>query len=183
MHEFHDVCAQHTSRRILVTGATGYVGGRLVPALLHAGFTVRAMSRKESSLKRFSWYSGVETVEADLTDRKSMENALEGVDVVYYLVHSMGGKNQDFEKTEAKSARTLAAAAQAQGGSQIIYLSGLHPKKDSLDELSPAVCAVLPAGVLGLAYWWGVAPFHRFIFPAMARNILNAAKDKPLHLK
>ena len=61
--------AQHPERRILVTGATGYVGGRVIPELLRAGFTVRASSRKQDSLQRFDWFDDVEPVEADLISR------------------------------------------------------------------------------------------------------------------
>ena len=136
MYRHHEVHARHTDRRILVTGATGYVGGRLVPALLDAGFTVRTMSRKLDRLKRFTWFDQVEAVEADFTDTASMEKALDGVDVVYYLVHSMGDNAGNFQKVEEDCANILAQAAQSAGVKQIVYLSGLHPEKERLEDLS-----------------------------------------------
>lgn len=136
MYRHHEVHARHTDRRILVTGATGYVGGRLVPALLDAGFTVRTMSRKLDRLKRFTWFDQVEAVEADFTDTASMEKALDGVDVVYYLVHSMGDNAGNFQKVEEDCANILAQAAQSTGVKQIVYLSGLHPEKERLEDLS-----------------------------------------------
>ncbi|RAV34290.1 SDR family oxidoreductase [Corynebacterium heidelbergense] len=131
-----DHTAAHPSRRVLVTGATGYVGGRLIPELLSAGFTVRATSRNEDSLKRFDWYEDVETAEADLQDEQSVRAACEGVDVLFYLVHSMGGKDEDFEEVEKKVATAVANAARDAGVQQIVYLSGLHPKNVEMEDLS-----------------------------------------------
>lgn len=128
--------AQHPERRILVTGATGYVGGRVIPELLHAGFTVRASSRKRDSLQRFDWYDDVEPVEADLMNPDDVHHAMDNVDVVLYLVHSMGGKDQDFEEAEKKTAETIATAAADASVRQIIYLSGLHPRDKQPHELS-----------------------------------------------
>ncbi|MBV7296050.1 SDR family oxidoreductase [Corynebacterium sp. TAE3-ERU12] len=128
--------AQHPNRRVLVTGATGYVGGRVVPELLQAGFTVRAMSRRTRSLERFDWSDAVEHATADITDAEAMRAAMTDVDVVLYLVHSMGSGDEDFEEAEQRSASTFAQAAADAGVSQIIYLSGLHPKDKELDELS-----------------------------------------------
>ena len=131
-----DHTASHPNRRILVTGATGYVGGRVVPELLAAGFTVRTTSRHRDSLKRFQWFSDVEAVEADLTDPHSVAEAVKNVDVLLYLVHSMGAGEEDFEKTEEKTARNIASEAAKAGVQQIVYLSGLHPRDKPLEELS-----------------------------------------------
>lgn len=78
--------------RCLVTGATGYIGGRLVPELLAAGHEVRCMVRSVSRLRDQPWASRVETAEADATDPGRTRKALDGVDVAYYLIHTMGGE-------------------------------------------------------------------------------------------
>ncbi|APT93060.1 NAD-dependent dehydratase [Corynebacterium phocae] len=127
--------ADHSDRRILVTGATGYVGGRLIPALVDAGFTVRATSRSVDSLKRFDWFDDVEHAAADLNNYEDITKAVEDVDVLYYLVHSMG-KAKDFEKEEAEIAENIARAAEAAGVRQIVYLSGLIPPDAELESLS-----------------------------------------------
>ncbi|MBV7302953.1 SDR family oxidoreductase [Corynebacterium sp. TAE3-ERU2] len=128
--------AEHPERRVLVTGATGYVGGRLVPELLAAGFNVRVTSRSKKSLARFDWYEDVEAVEVDLQDQESVRAACEDIDVLFYLVHSMGGEEQDFEEVEKIVATAVATAASDAGVSQIIYLSGLYPQDVPLEELS-----------------------------------------------
>lgn len=86
--------ARHGGRTVLVTEASGYVGGRLVTELLAAGSTVRASSRNVSSLQRFDWRDEVEAVQADLTDLDDSTRAMSGVDVVFYLVHPMGERGR-----------------------------------------------------------------------------------------
>ena len=112
--------------RCLVTGATGYVGGRLVPELLKRGHTVRALARNPDKLADAPWRDHVEVVRGDLSDPQSLSTAFDGVDVGYYLVHSMG-TSSDFVKEEASSARNVAAAAQGSGVKRLVYLGGLHP--------------------------------------------------------
>lgn len=121
-------------RRVLVTGATGYVGGRLIPELLAAGFTVRALARNVSDLQNRPWFNLIETVEADLQKQDELDVAFRDVHTVLYLVHSMGSSD-DFETREAEIARGVAAAAETAGVEQIVYLGGLHPEKP-LDQLS-----------------------------------------------
>ncbi|WP_080792518.1 SDR family oxidoreductase [Corynebacterium pacaense] len=128
--------ATHASRRALVTGATGYVGGRLITELLAAGFTVRATSRHRGSLMRFDWHGDVELVEADLSSPDDLAELFADVDVVFYLVHSMGGRGEDFEEVEKKTAGNVAEASARAGVSQMVYLSGLHPGGRRLEDLS-----------------------------------------------
>jgi len=110
----------------LVTGATGYIGGRMVPRLLDRGFAVRAMARNPDRLDGVDWHHRVEAVRGDLGEPDSLTAAFDGVDVVYYLVHSMGSA-KDFVAEEARSARNVVAAAQRAGVRRLVYLSGLHP--------------------------------------------------------
>jgi uncharacterized protein YbjT (DUF2867 family) len=103
---------------VLVTGATGFIGRRLVPALLDAGHDVRAMTRHPET------YDGPgEAVGADVMDADSLRPALEGVDVAVYLVHSLD--DPDFERKDAEAARNFSAAAAAAGVRQIVYMGGL----------------------------------------------------------
>ena len=119
-------------KRVLVTGATGYIGGRLVPRLIGAGYQVRVFVRNPEKLTDVPWALQVEIVEGDLGDAPSVARAVEGIDVLYYLVHSMGAKGE-FEQTERTAATNVATAALAAGVSRIVYLGGLHPD----GELSP----------------------------------------------
>ena len=114
------------SRRCLVTGATGYIGGHLAGLLVERGQTVRALARKPEKLRDAPWRDKAEVVRGDLSDPDSLVAAFDGVDVVYYLVHSMG-TSSDFVRAEEESARNVAAAAQTAGVRRIVYLSGLHP--------------------------------------------------------
>ncbi|MGV8850964.1 MAG: SDR family oxidoreductase [Rhodoglobus sp.] len=115
--------------RVLVTGATGYLGGRLVPRLIDAGHTVRVLVRNPRKLHDVPWRDDVETVVGDLTDAATLTAAVADIDALYYLVHAMGAKG-DFEATEKTSATNLANAAARAGVSRIIYLGGLHPEGD-----------------------------------------------------
>lgn len=115
-----------------MTGATGYIGGLLVPMLLDAGHTVRALARNPDKLRDAPWRDRAEVVRGDLGDVDSLTEAFDGVDVVYYLVHSMG-TSSDFVKAEAQSARNVVDAAKRAGVKRFVYLSGLHPD----GELSP----------------------------------------------
>ncbi|WP_428844611.1 NAD(P)H-binding protein [Mycolicibacterium hodleri] len=115
------------SRRSLVTGATGYIGGHLAALLVDRGQTVRALARKPEKLRDAPWRDGAEVVRGDLSDPESLVAAFDGVDVVYYLVHSMG-TSSDFVREEERSARNVAAAAEKAGVRRIVYLSGLHPE-------------------------------------------------------
>lgn len=120
---------------MLVTGATGYIGGRLVPELLAAGFTVRVSARNLDDLRTRPWFDQVEHATADLQEPDEVRAAMQDVHTVYYLVHSMGGQGNDFIDRERQIAQTVASAAAQAGVQQIVYLGGLHPDRP-LEELS-----------------------------------------------
>lgn len=122
--------------RCLVTGATGYIGGRLVPELLDAGYRVRCLARSPDKLRDHPWAEQAEVVRGDVTDAASVRRALEGVDVAYYLVHALG-TGKDFEETDRRAARTFADQARAAGVRRIVYLGGLTPAGVPERELSP----------------------------------------------
>ena len=103
---------------------------------MEAGFRVRASSRNAKNLERFPWHDQVEVAEADLRDQDSTEALFSGADTVFFLVHSMGGKNKDFEEAEQRTARTVASVAEKEGVRQMVYLSGLHPKDMPVERLS-----------------------------------------------
>jgi uncharacterized protein YbjT (DUF2867 family) len=112
--------------RILVTGATGFIGRKLVPALVDLGHDVRAMTRHPET------YDGPgEAVGADVHDQSSLVGPMEGVEIAYYLVHSLD--DADFERKDADAARAFAQVAADQGVRQIVYMGGLG---DDDEELS-----------------------------------------------
>ncbi|WP_157156679.1 SDR family oxidoreductase [Diaminobutyricimonas sp. LJ205] len=115
-----------TGQLALVTGATGYVGGRLVPRLLEAGYRVRVIVRSPQKLTDVPWLNRVEVVTGNLKDPKAVAEASAAVDVAYYLVHSMTSHG-DFDEEEFAAARNVATAAKKAGVSRIVYLGGLHP--------------------------------------------------------
>ena len=109
---------------ILVAGATGYVGGRLVPRLLATGSRVRCLVRDAARLQGRAWLGQVEVVQGDMLEPASLAAAMQGVQVVYYLVHSLGG-GADFSERDRIAAGNCARAAAAAGVQRIIYLGGL----------------------------------------------------------
>lgn len=117
--------------RCLVTGATGYIGGRLVPRLLDEGHQVRALARNPDKLAQVPWRQQAEVARGDLGDVESLIAAFDGIDVVYYLVHSMG-TSKDFAAEETRAARNVATAARRAGVRRVVYLSGLHPENSDL---------------------------------------------------
>lgn len=113
--------------KVLVTGATGYVGGRLVPKLLEEGHTVRVLAREPHRLDSVPWRDDVEMVQGDLQERADVARAMNSIDVVYYLVHSMSSAG-NFEEVERSVATIVAEESSAAGVSRIVYLGGLHPE-------------------------------------------------------
>jgi uncharacterized protein YbjT (DUF2867 family) len=110
--------------KVAVIGATGYVGGRLVPELLAAGHDVRCLARTPERLDTVPWRPDVDVVRADVLDADSLDIALSGIEVVYYLVHAMGHSG-DFEQTDRDGAERTRVAAERSGVSRIVYLGGL----------------------------------------------------------
>lgn len=124
-----------TKDLILVTGATGYIGGRLVPELLKAGYRVRVMSRRPMQLEDRDWSGDVEIVVADAFKPDTLLNALKDVDAAYYLIHSMHG-GDDFHERDLKAAHNFAQSASEAQVERIIYLGGLGSPDATDKELS-----------------------------------------------
>ena len=145
-------------RTALVTGASGYVGSQLVPALLEQGWTVRVLARNPGGLAQ-AWRDRVDVVPGDATDPDALAEALAGCRVAYYLLHSMDGKG-DYRDRDRRLARRFADSARAAEVGRIVYLSGLHPQGRLSDHLASRVevgeillesgvpTAVLQAGVV-----------------------------------
>jgi len=116
--------------RVLVTGATGFVGGRLVPALLEAGHDVVALVRDPGG---YDAPPDVTVRSGDLLEPASFEAALEGVDAAYYLVHSMRA-GDDYAERDRRAAHNFAKAADEHGVDRVVYLGGLGEERDRLSE-------------------------------------------------
>ena len=129
-------------KKILVTGATGYVGGRLIPRLLNAGYEVRCLVRDETRLRGYTWLSQVEVIQADLLDPYSLPPALKDISVAYYLVQGMRGARPDPEPDQI-AARNFVAAAEKANIEHIIYLGELA---DPHAELSSFLRSRLDTG-------------------------------------
>ena len=117
--------------KVLVTGATGYIGGRLVPRLLERGFEVRCMTRDISRLTLDPWRDQVEVVEADVLDGESLVGALDGCNAAYYLIHGMGSSTR-FAEHDRAAAEHFRDVADAAGLERIVYLGGLGSDEDRL---------------------------------------------------
>ncbi|GAB3988124.1 NAD(P)H-binding protein [Nocardioides marmoraquaticus] len=119
--------------KVLVTGATGYVGSRLVPHLVRAGHDVVAASRSEAGVDRYPWADDVRVRKFDVEDDGLVDQAVQGIDAVVYLVHSMG--SADFVRKDREAARRIAGACARAGVGRIVYVSGLVPPGPLSDHL------------------------------------------------
>lgn len=123
-------------RPVLLTGATGYIGGRLAPRLLAAGFPVRCLVRSPRKLQDRTWSSDphLEICQADLDDQGSVARAMEGCGAAFYLVHSMITAGSEYARRDRDLARTFAQAARSAGLERIVYLGGLGETGQGLSE-------------------------------------------------
>jgi len=154
---------------ILITGATGYIGGRLVPELLRRGYRIRVMVRSNSEDYKQRW-EGAEVVEADALDRDALSDALKGVSIAYYLIHSLLLGTRKFESTDIKAAENFKYAAEVNGLELVVYLGALGDRNANLSphlENRNRVARVLSSGktpvvVLraGLIIGSGSAPYE-----------------------
>ncbi len=127
---------------VLVTGATGYIGGRLVRELLHHKYKVRVLVRDRLKIQDHAWANQVEVVEGDVFDKSSLETALKGIHVAYYLVHALMSP-VDFESKERTLAQNFGEVAKQAKVKRIIYLGGIA---DPESELSPHMSARAETG-------------------------------------
>ena len=128
--------------RVLVLGATGYIGGRLVPRLIHGGYRVRVLARSPERVTAFGWGDDVEVCAGDASDADAVAAAMCDVDVVYFLIHSMTG-SKSFGDLDRTIAQNVARAAQRAGVQRIVYLGGLHPTSG---HLSPHLASRVEVG-------------------------------------
>lgn len=131
----------------IVFGGTGYIGGRLVPRLIEAGYRVRVLARDVARVRAFAWGDSVEAVAGDAADPVAVARAVEGADVLYFLVHSMSA-GKGFEDADRRAAETVARAAAAASVGRIVYLGGLHPEGVAL---SPHLRSRVEVGEIFLA--------------------------------
>lgn len=121
------------NRLVLVTGVTGYIGGRLIPKLLEAGYQVRVMVRDRNRLQGRTWLKKVDVAEGDMLDPASLPAVMSGVTDAYYLIHSMSD-TKDFVKRDIQAAHNFGDAARASGVQRIIYLGGLGDPQTDLSK-------------------------------------------------
>jgi uncharacterized protein YbjT (DUF2867 family) len=146
------------SKPVLVTGATGYVGGRLIPLMLESGYRVRALARSLAKLRSRPWsaHPHMEMVQGDVLDLESLKKAASGCGVAYYLVHATVAQKQPFAEAERpddlQAALNMATAATEAGLERIIYLSGLGDSHNAALrkhlQSRPEVSEILKSGMV-----------------------------------
>jgi uncharacterized protein YbjT (DUF2867 family) len=137
--------------KILVTGATGFIGKRLVAALVAEGFRVRCLTRRLTA----EIPPEAENLTGDLLDRSTLGNAFRGIDTAYYLVHAMSGTRSGFEERDRVAAENFVAYAEKFGVRRVIYLGGLGEEGDHLSEHLAsrlAVAKILKSGAFQTTY-------------------------------
>jgi uncharacterized protein YbjT (DUF2867 family) len=163
---------------ILVTGATGYIGGRLVPELLARGYRVRIMVRTTSEEHRDRW-PGAEVAVADALDADSLRGVFKGIHAAYYLIHSLLLGHKEFETKEIQAAENFRRAAEDAGVARIIYLGALG---DTHASLSPHLrsriqvaerlgCGTVPTTVLRAAIIIGSGSASYEIIEHLVKNL------------
>ena len=127
---------QNEPTKIFMTGATGYIGGRLAPRLLNEGYTVRCLSRSASKLMARTWADDdrVEIIEGDASDENLLARSMQGCKAAYFLVHSMDTTNSSYRKRDLQIAEAFGRAASSAGVDHIIYLGGLGELGTGLSE-------------------------------------------------
>ena len=123
-------------QRIAIGGATGYIGGRLAPELLQAGYAVRALARSPRKLQSREWsqHAHAEIRKADLDDLTSLTRELQDCFAAFYLVHSMMSAGDEYSQRDLHLAQTFAQAAADAGVGRIVYLGGLGETGANLSE-------------------------------------------------
>ncbi len=169
------------SGRILVLGASGYIGAQLVPKLLDKGYKVRACARAISKLKDLDWsqHINVELVDVDVLNIESLRSACQGCEVVYYLVHSMNAQQKDFAKADREAAQNMVQAAESAGLKRIIYLGGLgdddkhlsHHLRSRMEVSNIIQSGKVPATTLRAAMIIGKGSVSFDILRALVKNL------------
>ncbi len=146
-------------RTVLVTGATGYVGGRLIPRLLESGYRVRVLARDALRLSGRSWVEKVEVIEGNVLNQADLPPAMEGVALAYYLIHNMT-ERKGYREQELRAAHNFGSAARTAGVKRIIYLGALG---DPEAELAPHLQSRQQTGQVLAEYGVPVTEFRAAI--------------------
>lgn len=167
--------------KILVLGASGYIGAQLVKMLLEKGYKVRACGRSISRLKKFEWsrHANIELSEVDVLELDNLRNVCQGCDVVYYLVHSMNAQHKNFAQADRKAAHNMVRAAEAAGLKRIIYLGGLgdddkdlsHHLRSRMEVSKIIQSGKVPATTLRAAMIIGKGSVSFEILRALVKNL------------
>lgn len=171
--------------RILVTDATEYIGGRLVPRLLDAGHQVRCMVRDPGKLQNDPWRDRVEVVQGDILEPTSLNAALDGCEVAYYLVHSMDGAAGFADRDQPRTSVWPPTGSGCNGWStwagwaRATICPNTSPEEDEEGTVLHQTAFFRPRGLLGRLYWLSLVPFHAIIFRLMAERIVATAETRP----